>query len=151
VTFIGSFAVLMLVGLSFYLTDFKKRPKRRQKRRLIKHYGLNRIILKAKRKQIMKTIRDAKTFDELLDIKYGKLGTEKRDEFEVKAKSFVVGEMIKEARKDAHLTQDALAKKTGTKKSYISRLENGKIDIQISTLFKIFEEGLGKSIGLTIQ
>lgn len=42
-------------------------------------------------------------------------------------------------------------KKTGTKKSYISRLENGKIDIQISTLFKIFEEGLGKKLGLTIQ
>jgi len=98
----------------------------------------------------MKTIKDAKTFDELLDIKYGKLGTDKRDEFEVKAKSFVVGEMIKDARKEAHLTQEALAEKTGTKKSYISRLENGKIDIQISTLFKIFEKGLGKRIGLTI-
>jgi len=75
----------------------------------------------------------------------------KRDEFEVKAKAFIVGEMIKEARKKAHLTQDDLAKKTGTKKSYISRLENGKIDIQISTLFKIFEEGLGKKLGLTIN
>jgi len=103
-----------------------------------------------KREQIMKTIRDAKTFDELLDIKYGILGTEKRDEFEVKSKSFVVGEMVKEARKNANMTQDALAKRTGTKKSYISRLENGKIDIQISTLFKIFEEGLGKRVGLTI-
>jgi ribosome-binding protein aMBF1 (putative translation factor) len=99
----------------------------------------------------MKKIKDATTFDELLDIKYGKLGTEKRDEFEIKAKSFVVGEMIKEERKKAHLTQDDLAKKTGTKKSYISRLENGKIDIQISTLFKIFEEGLGKKLGLTIN
>ncbi|MCK4665043.1 MAG: helix-turn-helix transcriptional regulator [Bacteroidales bacterium] len=98
----------------------------------------------------MKTIKDATTFDELLDIKYGKLGTEKRDEFEVKAKSFVVGEMIKEARKEAHMTQEALAEKTGTKKSYISRLENGKIDIQISTLFKIFEKGLGKRIGFTM-
>jgi ribosome-binding protein aMBF1 (putative translation factor) len=98
----------------------------------------------------MKTIRDAKTFDELLDIKYGKPGTEKRDEFEVKAKSFVVGEMIKEARKNAHLTQDALAKKKKKKKSYISRLENGKIDIQISTLFKIFEEGLDKKLGFTM-
>ena len=97
----------------------------------------------------MKTIKDAKTFDELLNIKYGKPGAKKRDEFEVKAKSFVIGEMIKEARKEAHLTQEALAEKTGTKKSYISRLENGKIDIQISTLFKIFEEGLGKRIGLT--
>jgi len=97
----------------------------------------------------MKTIKDAKTFDELLDIKYGKPGTPKRDEFETKAKAFIVGEMIKEARKEAHLTQEELARKTGTKKSYISRLENGKIDIQISTLFKIFEEGLGKKIGLT--
>jgi HTH-type transcriptional regulator / antitoxin HipB len=98
----------------------------------------------------MKKISDAKTFDELLDIKYGKLGTEKRNEFEIKAKAFVVGEMIKEARKEAHLTQEELAEKTGTKKSYISRLENGKIDIQISTLFKIFEKGLGKKLGFTV-
>ena len=98
----------------------------------------------------MKTIKDATNFDELLDIKYGNLGTEKRDEFEAKAKAFIVGEMIKEERKKAHLSQEELAKKTGTKKSYISRLENGKIDIQISTLFKIFEEGLGKKLGLTI-
>ena len=99
----------------------------------------------------MKTIKDATSFDELLDIKYGKLGTDKRDEFESNDKAFIVGEMIKDARKEAHLTQDDLAKKTGTKKSYISRVENGKIDIQISTLFKIFEEGLGKKVGLTIQ
>lgn len=98
----------------------------------------------------MKTIKDATTFDELLDIKYGKLGTPERDEFEAKSKAFIVGEMIKEARKEAHMTQDDLAQKTGTKKSYISRLENGKIDIQISTLFKIFEEGLNKRLGLTI-
>jgi len=99
----------------------------------------------------MKAIKDATNFDELLDIKYGKLGTEKRDGFEIKAKAFIVGEMIKDERKRAHLTQEDLAKKTGTKKSYISRLENGKIDIQISTLFKIFEEGLGKKLGLTIN
>lgn len=99
----------------------------------------------------MNTLKDATSFDELLDIKYGKPGTEKRDEFESKAKAFVIGEMIKNARKEAHLTQDDLAKRTGTKKSYISRIENGKIDIQVSTLFKIFEEGLGKKLGLTIQ
>ena len=98
----------------------------------------------------MKTINDAKTFDELLDIKYGNQGTKKRDEFEVKAKAFIVGEMIKEARKEVHMTQETLAEKTGTKKSYISRLENGKIDIQISTLFKIFEKGLGKRLGFTM-
>ena len=91
----------------------------------------------------MKTIKDAKTFDELLDIKYGKIGTAKRDEFENKSTAFMIGELIKEARLDAKLTQEELANKTGTKKSYISRIENGKIDIQLSTLFRIIEEGLG--------
>ena len=78
-----------------------------------------------------KTIKDARTFDELLDIKYGKIGEPKRDKFEEKAQYFVISEMLKEARKEAHMTQDQLAEKVGTKKSYISRLENGKCDIQL--------------------
>jgi len=98
----------------------------------------------------MKKIKEAKTFDELLDIKYGKPGTAARVEFEEKAIAFMVGEMIKEARKKAQLTQDDLAERIGTKKSYISRIENGKIDIQLSTLFKIFEEGFGKKLGISV-
>jgi len=95
-----------------------------------------------------KTIRDAKNFDELLDIKYGSIGSEKRDYFEEKAQYFVISEMLKEARKEANMTQEQLADKVGTKKSYISRLENGKCDIQLSTLYRIFEFGLGKRINL---
>lgn len=95
-------------------------------------------------------IKNAKTFDELLDIKYGKVGSSIRNEYEAKANYFVISEMLKEARKDAHITQEQLADKIGTKKSYISRLENGKVDIQLSTLFKIFETGLGRKIQLTI-
>jgi ribosome-binding protein aMBF1 (putative translation factor) len=63
-----------------------------------------------------KTIRDAKTFDELLEIKYCKMGTSKRDKFEEKAQYFVIREMLKEARKEAHMTQDELAEKVGIKK-----------------------------------
>jgi DNA-binding XRE family transcriptional regulator len=96
-------------------------------------------------------IRNSKNFDELLDIKYGKIGTENRDEFEEKAQYFVISEMLREARKEAKMTQEQLAKKIGTKKSYISRLENGKCDIQLSTLYKIFEFGLGKRINLLIN
>ena len=95
-------------------------------------------------------IRNAKNFEELLDIKYGKIGTEKRDEFEEKAQYFVISEILKEARKEAKMTQEQLAEKVGTKKSYISRLENGKCDIQLSTLYRIFEFGLGKQINLLI-
>lgn len=95
-------------------------------------------------------IKNAKNFDELLDIKYGKIGTEKRDDFEERAQYFVISEMLKEARKEAKMTQEQLAEKVGTKKSYISRLENGKCDIQLSTLYRIFETGLGKRINLLI-
>ena len=79
-------------------------------------------------------IRNARNFDELLDVKYGKVGTPKRDEFEEKSQYFVISEMLKEARKEAQMTQEQLAEKVGTKKSYITRLENGKCDIQLSTL-----------------
>jgi len=98
----------------------------------------------------MKTLREAQTFDELLDIKYGKAGTPGREEFEFRSKSFMIGELLKEVRVNAHMTQEELAKKSGTKKSYISRLENGKIDIQVSTLFRIIENGLGRQVKLTV-
>ena len=93
-------------------------------------------------------IRNAKNFDELLDIKYGKTGSEEREKFEEKAQYFVISEMLKEARKEANMTQQELAEKIGTKKSYISRLENGKCDIQLSTLYRIFEFGLGKRVNI---
>ena len=93
-------------------------------------------------------IRNAKTFDELLDFKYGKIGEKERNAFEERAQYFVISEMLKEARKEANLTQEQLAQKVGTKKSYISRLENGKCDIQLSTLYRIFEDGLGRRISL---
>jgi len=96
-------------------------------------------------------IRNAKNFDELLDIEYGQIGTEKRDNFEEKAQYFVISEMLKEARREAKMTQEQLANKVGTKKSYISRLENGKCDIQLSTLYRIFESGLGIRVSLSFS
>lgn len=96
-------------------------------------------------------IKKAKSFDELLDRKYGKLGIPEREAHETKANYFVISEMLKEARKEANITQEQLAEKIGTKKSYISRLENGNADIQLSTLFRIFEIGLGKRIRFTIS
>lgn len=93
-------------------------------------------------------IKAAKNFDELLDLKYGKVGTKARDDFEEKAQYFVISEVLKAARKEANMTQEQLAEKVGTKKSYISRLENGKCDIQLSTLYRIFEFGLGKKVNL---
>jgi len=90
------------------------------------------------------------TFDEHLDKRYGKTGSKKRTEFEIKAKAFAIGEILREARKEAHMTQEELAKKTGTRKSFISRIENGHSDIQLSTLYRLVEIGFGKRVNLTI-
>jgi len=95
-------------------------------------------------------IRQAGNYDELLDIKYGKIGTKERNDFEERANIFVISEILKESRREAKITQEQLAQKIGTKKSYISRLENGKCDIQLSTLFRIFQTGLGKQVSLHI-
>jgi DNA-binding XRE family transcriptional regulator len=95
-------------------------------------------------------IKKAKTFDELLDVQFGKVGTKRRDEFDKRAQYFVISEMLKEARREANLTQEELAERVGTKKSYISRLENGSCDIQLSTLYRIFEEGLGRKVSVLI-
>ncbi len=94
-------------------------------------------------------MKDIVTFDDHLDLRYGKIGTEKRTEFEIKAKSFVIGELLREARKEAQMTQEELAQKTGTRKSFISRIENGHSDIQLSTLYRIVEIGFGKRVNLT--
>jgi len=98
----------------------------------------------------MTDLKSIKTFDELLDLKYGKIGSLKRNQFHEDAKKYIIGEMIREARRQAKLTQAELANRTGTKKSYISRIENGKSDIQLSTFFKIIEEGLGRKVNLSI-
>lgn len=93
----------------------------------------------------------ATTFEDHLEKRYGAPGTDQRIAFEAKAKAFAIGELIKEERKFSNMTQEQLALKTGTKKSFISRIENVKSDIQLSTLYKIFEIGLGKKISFTIE
>ncbi len=95
--------------------------------------------------------KNTTTFDEHLTKRYGKRGTEKRTEFEIKAKAFLIGEVIKEERLFAKLTQEQLADKIGAKKSFISRIENGKTDIQLSTLYRLIEQGLNKKLELSIR
>lgn len=89
-------------------------------------------------------------FEDLLEKKYGKKGSPDRDKFEADSLAFRLGIMLKEARKEAKMTQEELAKRTGTKKSYISRIERGQSDIQISTYYKLIEIGLEKNLNISI-
>lgn len=89
-------------------------------------------------------------FEDLLIEKYGEKGTPERDKFDTDSLAFRLGAMLKEARKEANLTQEELAEKTGTKKSYISRIERGLSDIQVSTFHKLIEIGLGRNLNISI-
>ena len=97
----------------------------------------------------MEKYKEVTNFDQLIELEHGKIGTETRSKYEEGAQMFIVSEMLKSARKEANLTQEQLAEKAGTKKSYISKLENGKGNIQLSTLMRIFEQGLNRKVGLT--
>jgi ribosome-binding protein aMBF1 (putative translation factor) len=95
----------------------------------------------------MKNVTD---FEDILIGTYGKKGTAKRDKYDTESLAFRLGVMLKQARKEANLTQEELAEKTGTKKSYISRIERGLSDIQVSTYYKLIEIGLGKNLNISI-
>ena len=94
---------------------------------------------------------EIKTYEDLLLYKYGPEGSPKRDEWERKAEAFRLGVMIREARKKAKMTQKDLADRTGTKRSYISRIENDASDIRLSTLMRIVELGLGGKLEIRLN
>lgn len=62
-----------------------------------------------------------------------------------------VGKLIKESRISLGLTQQELALTSGTSRTYISRIENDKTDVELGTLKKIIEIGLGKNLEISIK
>lgn len=75
--------------------------------------------------------------NDMLDEKYGKLGTSSREQFNEEAIAWFYGNMLRERRKELNLTHKQLAEKLGREQSYIARVENGKADIQLSSFFRI--------------
>ncbi|MCE7073066.1 helix-turn-helix domain-containing protein [Dyadobacter sp. CY327] len=90
------------------------------------------------------------SFSEHLDDQYGQHGTAGREEYEEEFEAFKLGAMIQELRKKQGLTQEQLADRCGTTKTYISRIENNASDIRLSTLMRIVREGLGGNLKLSV-
>lgn len=88
------------------------------------------------------------SYDDVLDAKYGKEGTPEREEFHRQAMAYYMGEVLQEARKEEHITQVELARRTGTSKSYISRIEHGLIDPTMSSFMRLIN-ALGLRFELT--
>ena len=87
--------------------------------------------------------------EDLVEEDFGAPGTAERNSYDMECDTFIIGEQLKAERAKAGLTQQQLAEKIGTKKSFISRIENGRADIQISTLVKLFN-GLGRQVTVRV-
>ena len=81
------------------------------------------------------------SMDEVLDKHFGLVGTEKRDRHEKRVADAVhayrIGEAIKKARLEQHITQEELGQRIGVQKAQISRLERG-YSITIPTMSRVF-------------
>ena len=100
--------------------------------------------MKAKNRNLM-------TLEEFKKKNYGKRGTKKRDELEAGYESFKIGAMIHQTRIEMGMTQEQLADKVGTTKSYISKIENDIKEARLSTIQKIIEIGFGGKLELNIR
>jgi DNA-binding XRE family transcriptional regulator len=100
--------------------------------------------MKAKDKNLM-------TLEEFKEKNYGKRGTNEREELEAGYEAFKIGALIHDTRIEMGMTQEQLAEKVGTTKSYISKIENNLKEARISTLQKIIELGFGGRLELNVK
>ena len=98
-----------------------------------------------------KTKNKMTSFADHLDKQYGQKGTATREIYEQEFETFKLGAMLQELRKEKGLTQEQLAVRCGTTKTYISRIENNVSDIRLSTLMRIIQVGLGGPLNLNVS
>lgn len=103
-----------------------------------------------KTKKMKKETLKTYSLEEITDKHIGKLGTPKRETFEYELRLDLLGEAIKQARKERHLTQEELGELVGVKKAQISKLENSLTDARFETILKVFK-ALNAKINFNIE
>jgi DNA-binding XRE family transcriptional regulator len=105
--------------------------------------------LDAKTKAKYDYVAGLKTGSQHLTETYGEKGTPSREEFEAKAKAWYYAELLRDERKRQKLTQQQLGERIGKKREYISALEQGQTDMQLST-FMLIANALGLRFSLVV-
>ncbi len=90
------------------------------------------------------------SLEELTDKYVGEKGSPHREQFEFELKLDILGDMIKKARKEQHLTQAQLGQLVGVQKAQISKIENNAKDVRFSTVLRVFE-ALKAKVKMTIE
>lgn len=79
------------------------------------------------------------SLEDITDQYIGKKGTSKRDDFDNELRLDLLGQTIKQARKERNLTQEELGELVGVKKAQISKIENSTTDARLTTILKVFK------------
>ncbi len=87
--------------------------------------------------------------EDRLDEKYGAVGSPSHKEFQAKAEAWYYAEILRDERKRQKLTQQQLGERIGKKREYISSLEQGQTDMQLST-FMLIANALGLRFSLVV-
>ena len=90
------------------------------------------------------------SLEEMIDKHIGKLGTSERDAFEYELSIDLIGQAIKQARKERNLTQEQLGKLVGVQKAQISKIENSVKNARLDTIMKIFN-ALGAKVNFNVE
>lgn len=91
-----------------------------------------------------------KSLDQITDKYIGEVGTPERDEFENELRLDLIGQAIKQARKERKLTQAQLGKLVGVQKAQISKIENNLTDARFETILKVFR-ALNAKINFNVE
>lgn len=97
-------------------------------------------------KKELKTV----SLDTMIDKHIGKRGTTKRETFENELRIDLLGNAIKQARKERNLTQEQLGKLVGVQKAQISKIENSVKNARFDTILKVFE-ALGAKVNFNVE
>ena len=85
-------------------------------------------------------------YSAVLEKKFGKHGTPERAKFDEEAYAFYTSQILLDARRNARLTQEELAKRIGANKPYISRIEKGITIPSVATFYRIVN-----ALGLNVE
>ena len=90
------------------------------------------------------------SLDEITDKYIGQKGTSDREEFEDELRLDLIGQAIRQARKERKLTQEQLGKLVGVQKAQISKIENHLTDARFDTILKVFK-ALNAKINFNVE
>ena len=78
------------------------------------------------------------TLEDFKDKHLGKIGTERRDQYEHELRVEILSEQIKQLRKERKLTQEQLGKRIGVQRAQISKIENNSNNVTVGTILRVF-------------